>query len=177
MGFGPRKPRDCGEVAAALCPNCGNHVTFHLLETRNWFSVFFVPLVPGRARHVVFCPICHYGVQVEGTALDAARELVEMTAAQQSQTVDPVAYRATVDAFWSMLGGERLANAGDAQPAPPSPSPGVRAEGPAAAPPATETAAPSPPAGWYTDPFGEADERYWDGERWTAGTNPPSLRS
>jgi hypothetical protein len=88
-----------------------------------------------------------------------------MTAAQQSHAVDPVAYRTKVDAFWSLLGGERLANAGDAQPAT------------AAAPPTAETAAPAPPAGWYTDPFGEADERYWDGDRWTAGTNPPSLRS
>jgi hypothetical protein len=169
MGFGPRKPRDCGEVAPALCPHCGNHVTFHLLEIRNWFSVFFVPLVPGRARHVVYCPVCQYGVEVSGDALEAARELVDLTAAPRPGATDVAGYHRKVDRFWSMLGGERLADARDAQPAR-GPADIAGREAPA---PAAESATPAPPAGWYTDPFGESEQRYWDGERWTAGTNPP----
>lgn len=159
MGFGPRKPRDCGEVAPALCPNCGNHVSFRLFEMRNWFRLFFVPVVPGRARHAVICPVCQYGIEISGDALHHAEALVELTAAKASGLVDPATYRAQVDAFWSMLGGERLADPHDAQP------------------PAGDTAVQGPPAGWYADPFGESEQRYWDGERWTAGTNPPVLKS
>ena len=28
-------------------------------------------------------------------------------------------------------------------------------------------AAPSPPSGWYPDPYGRHEMRYWDGARWT----------
>jgi len=170
MGFGPRKPRDRGEVAPALCPNCGNHVTFRLLEMRNWFSVFFVPVVPGRARHAVVCPVCQYGILVEGEALERARELVDLTASSRQGDVAPATYRAAVDRFWGLVGGQPLADRRDARPSVDEP---VRDSPPPPPPPTEEQAAPNPPAGWYTDPFGESEQRYWDGERWTAGTNPP----
>jgi hypothetical protein len=190
MGYGPRRPKDHGEVAPALCPHCGNHVVFRLLELRNWFSLFLVPLVPGRARHLVVCPVCQYGIELEPATLALAQELVELTARQRAGAVDPSEYRRKVDRFWSSLGGERLADTGDARPGgPPSPEPQRSHEGersPAAEsapgpldapPPSPGSQVPNPPAGWYRDPFGEADERYWDGERWTAGTNPPSFTS
>ena len=30
----------------------------------------------------------------------------------------------------------------------------------------------NPPAGWYRDPAGLADMRWWDGDRWTASVRP-----
>lgn len=164
MGFGPRQPRDLGPVAPALCPNCGNHVDFHLFEMRNWFRLFFVPVVPGRARHAVICPVCRYGIETSDAALAAARELIGLNSTEGHDAVAPALYRQKIDAFWSMLGGERLADPYDARPS--------RGQ-PASDRPAPRQPAPNPPAGWYVDPFGEADQRYWDGERWTAGTNPP----
>jgi hypothetical protein len=171
MGYGPRRPKDHGEVAPALCPNCGNHVAFRLLELRNWFSLFFVPIVPGRSRHLVVCPVCQYGIELTQPQLALAEELVELTARHREADGDPVAYRTKVDEFWASLGGERLADMGDARPG------ATRDESLDAPPPTPDRAAPNPPAGWYADPFGEADERYWDGERWTAGTNPPLFRT
>ena len=36
------------------------------------------------------------------------------------------------------------------------------------------TNATPPPMGWYPDPAGSEQERYWDGERWTRNLrNPP----
>jgi hypothetical protein len=168
MGFGPRKPKDLGDVAPALCPNCGNHVVFRLLELRSWFSLFFVPLVPGRARHVVVCPICQYGIELTSEQLVVARRLVDLTAQQSAGAGDPAAYRRSVDSFWSMLGGQRLDERHEAGTSGP-PASQARFD----APPPDPATAVSPPAGWYPDPFDESDQRYWDGERWTAGTNPP----
>lgn len=159
-------------MAPALCPNCGNHVVFHLLEVRNWLRLFFVPLVPGRARHVVYCPVCQYGIDLTAEQTEAARTLIALTAGQRSGSVDPAVYRRTVDEFWSMLGGERLLDVRDARPGPP-PSDHGEFDAPA---PDPGTATSGPAAGWYGDPFGESQQRYWDGERWTAGTNPPVFK-
>lgn len=179
MGFGPRKPKDLGQVAPALCPNCGNHVVFHLLEIRNWFSLFFLPIVPGRARHLAFCPVCQYGIELEGEQLAEARKLVELTKAQRAGSIDPAEYRRAVDAFWKLLGGERLLDVRDTPPRGRHPSEQAQPAGPGeldAPPPDMGSAVPAPPAGWYADPFRESEQRYWDGERWTAGTNPPVFR-
>jgi hypothetical protein len=179
MGFGPRKPKDLGEVAPALCPNCGNHVVFRLLELRNWFSLFFLPIVPGRARHLTFCPVCQYGIELTPEQLIEARRLVELTSTQRAGSIDPAAYRRNVDAFWTMLGGERLLDVRDAQPR--SRHPSEQTGDPDtvdldAPPPDPGSAVPGPPAGWYPDPYRESAQRYWDGERWTAGTNPPVFK-
>lgn len=32
-----------------------------------------------------------------------------------------------------------------------------------------------PPPGWYPDPGGSGDERWWDGRQWTDRTRPPAL--
>jgi hypothetical protein len=171
MGYGPRRPKDRGEVAPALCPNCGNHVVFRLYELRNWFSLFLVPVVPGKARHIVMCPVCQYGIELSPEQRVLADELVGLTARQRAGAVDPAVYRTKVDDFWSSLGGERLVDTGDARPRSAHPSTaGLDAPAPAAG-----TERPNPPAGWYADPYDQARQRYWDGERWTAGTNPPSF--
>lgn len=51
-----------------------------------------------------------------------------------------------------------------AQPAQPAPQPAQPA-------PAPEPAASLPPAGWYSDPSGQARLRYWDGQAWTEQTS------
>lgn len=33
----------------------------------------------------------------------------------------------------------------------------------------------NPPAGWYPDPTGAAQQRYWDGEQWTGALAAPTV--
>jgi hypothetical protein len=119
----------------------------------------------------VLCPICQYAIKLDEGALESARGLLDMVARGVPDR-DPAAHRRAVDEFWAGLGGHRLADAGDAQ-ASESPAKPAQLDAP---PPDPTTATASPPAGWYTDPFGESEQRYWDGEQWTAGTNPPVFR-
>ncbi|MFN8041065.1 MAG: DUF2510 domain-containing protein [Acidimicrobiales bacterium] len=217
FGYGPRRPRDLGPVAPARCPACGNQVEFHLLQQRSWVSLFFVPVIPTSARHLLVCPVCQHAVGLDAHQGRLARGLASARTDHLAGRLDDAGYRAQVDAFWRAagatheddhpsgptpagpgeagMGGGWWPGAGDpGAPAPPSepppgrsgawpsaghpsqqPGPRPPEPGPAAPPPDPASRRPDPDPGWYPDPFGEADERYWDGARWTQGTKPPRV--
>lgn len=215
FGYGPRRPRDLGPVAPARCPACGNQVEFHLLQQRSWVSLFFVPVIPTSARHLLVCPICQHAVGLDTHQGRLAHGLASARADHLAGRLDDDAYRAQVDAFWRAVGATRdddpsptgpgpgpggawWPGAGDpttpSSPNDPAPSgswpsaghpsqqsgtgaPGPPAPGPSASAPPPDPAErrPDPDPGWYPDPFDEADERYWDGTRWTQGTKPPRV--
>ena len=215
FGYGPRRPRDLGPVAPARCPACGNQVEFHLLQQRSWVSLFFVPVIPTSARHLLVCPICQHAVGLDTHQGRLAHGLASARADHLAGRLDDDAYRAQVDAFWRAVGATRdddpsptgpgpgpggawWPGAGDpttpSSPNDPAPSgswpsaghpsqqsgtgaPGPPEPGPSASAPPPDPAErrPDPDPGWYPDPFDEADERYWDGTRWTQGTKPPRV--
>lgn len=41
-------------------------------------------------------------------------------------------------------------------------------------PPVAAPAQPTTPPGWYPDPSGTGQQRYWDGTTWTAHVHPPT---
>ena len=222
FGYGPRRPRDLGPVAPARCPACGNQVEFHLLQERSWVSLFFVPVIPTSARHLLVCPVCQHAVGLDAHQGRLAHGLASARADHLAGRLDDDAYRAQVDAFWRAAGATRDGDpgptsdagptSGSAEPGPTagtwwpgSPDPGAPSPpaepgpghpaawpsaghpsqqsggrptepGPGAAPPPDPASRrPDPDPGWYPDPFDEADERYWDGTRWTQGTKPPRV--
>ncbi len=47
------------QARPAVCPHCGNSVQLTSYDTRLWFVVFFLPVVPlGRKRVLDYCPRC-----------------------------------------------------------------------------------------------------------------------
>jgi hypothetical protein len=108
MGFGPGDPKDLGAVARAMCPNCRNAVVFHLVEVRNWFRLFLVPMVPGSKQHYLSCPTCQYAIEVDPVQDGVAEEMVSITARWRAGAVSDADYTRRVDAFWTFLGGDRL---------------------------------------------------------------------
>jgi tetratricopeptide (TPR) repeat protein len=56
------------QLRPAACPHCGRGVELKSYDTRLWFVVFFIPIVPlGHKRIVDQCPSCtrHYSVDAE----------------------------------------------------------------------------------------------------------------
>jgi tetratricopeptide (TPR) repeat protein len=44
---------------ADFCPHCGRHVTLSSYDTREWFVIVFIPILPlGRKRIMDSCPVC-----------------------------------------------------------------------------------------------------------------------
>ena len=73
FGFGT-KARALGWVAAA-CHVCGHSGNMMLIREATRLSIFFVPLIPIRTRHVLECPVCRSHIRVdksEARRLEAA---------------------------------------------------------------------------------------------------------
>jgi hypothetical protein len=119
MGYDAGEPKDLGDVARAVCPNCANDVYFRLLEARKWFRLFLVPVAPGSATYAVACPACRYAIDLDRAQVDLARGLLDATAAWRAGRIDKAVYRQQVDVFWAALGGRRLRGPGS----PPSTEP------------------------------------------------------
>lgn len=160
FGYGPRSPRDHGAAAPARCAVCRNEAVFRHIVQRNWFSLFFVPVVPIGTIHMLVCPICAATVPVAKNDVGLVEEIVRATADRDRGDLTPAAYQRLVDDFWTAITGSSTAG----RSAPPTGGPPA---------PASETRGPDPSPGWYPDPFGKSIRRYWDGARWTAGTDPP----
>jgi hypothetical protein len=193
FGYGPRPPHDHGEAAPATCRNCRNPVWFHYVTQRSMVSLFFVPLVPVRTEALLLCPTCAFRRVLEGRERQMASAMVQATADFRAGRLAPDDYHRYLEEFWDTVDGTRApsdghpsSQGGRSQPPAAPPAPTDHPSGPpgGAPDPVAERWAPAPDPGsrqpgpdpgWYPDPFGEARERYWDGERWTQGTNPPRI--
>src|SRR5438552_12325984 len=74
---------------AATCPHCRCETTLSSYDTRLWFVVFFIPLIPmGRKRIVDQCPRCtrHYVMDLD--KWEAAKQL-EISGALDKYRANP----------------------------------------------------------------------------------------
>jgi hypothetical protein len=171
FGFGAGAPKDQGPALPLRCPNCSNEVDYHYVVQRSWFRLFFIPVIPYATKHLLVCPVCSRGIKLEKAQAGAAAALVDATARRRAGALDPESHQRQVAALLAGLG----AAAPGPRPAPGAPQPAPQpAPAPALAPGPGGALEPSTPAGWFPDPYGQAEQRYWDGQRWTGGTIPPS---
>ena len=63
FGFGT-KAQALGWVAA-VCHVCGHSGSMMLVRERTRLSIFFIPLIPIRTRHVLECPVCQSRIRVD----------------------------------------------------------------------------------------------------------------
>ena len=66
-GFGHRTVKKYGQAAAAICGRCNNNVNRELVKITNWFTLFFIPIIPYKTRYYLSCPIC-------GEAMELSKE-------------------------------------------------------------------------------------------------------
>jgi hypothetical protein len=140
------------KALAFLTLACRNgHVAGHrVLKVTRKFTLFFVPLFPVKTRYYTECAQCGLWVQWNKEEAEAAARSGVTTAVGPG----PAAGAA------GGLAGAGSGGAGSGVPfdpvAPPlRPVSSLHLAPPAAAP------------GWYPDPAGEGELRYWDGAAWT----------
>ena len=79
FGWGHRTTRQYVPTISAKYTNCGNETWFHLLAYRNWFTLFFIPIIPYESKNLLLCPVCLRGLEFQGDQVHKARHLNELT--------------------------------------------------------------------------------------------------
>lgn len=151
FGWGGGRAKDFGPALPTDCPNCNNEVVLRYYTSTKWFSLFFIPVIPYNKRHLLICPICTWGLNLTPAQVPPARSLVASVAALQSGQLSADAFGQQVASFVNLL---TPVAAG-----PPQVTAAAQAE-PRQLPPAI------PGPGWYDDPFGRHEQRYWN-QAWT----------
>lgn len=66
FGWGNTRTKDYGEAYPIYCENCQNEVFYHTSKIRDWFTLFFIPVIPYRKEYWLSCPVCGAGYEIEG---------------------------------------------------------------------------------------------------------------
>src|SRR2546427_3624280 len=101
FGWGNGRKKDLGAAIPFNCPNCKNAVMLHYFTVTNWFSLFFIPLIPLRTRHLMVCPICTRAIKIEREHVPLAKQLVASSAALSAGSMDEQEYEREVQRFWA----------------------------------------------------------------------------
>ena len=53
------------EIGHFNCSHCHNTVPFNFVKHIDWFTLYFVPIIPMHTEYWAECPICSYGLEIE----------------------------------------------------------------------------------------------------------------
>jgi zinc-ribbon family len=64
FGWGKKTKRTFGLVGPYHCVTCGRDSLFRLVRVVNWFTLFFVPVIPYSKEYFLVCPNCSKAIQL-----------------------------------------------------------------------------------------------------------------
>lgn len=76
FGMGKQTVKRLGKTSARTCGHCHKRVELILVKVVDWFTVFFIPIIPYMTRYALICPLCEGAREVDRDELnDISREL------------------------------------------------------------------------------------------------------
>ena len=72
------KDKELGQSQVSYeCERCNNVSRYRIFRRRNWFTIFWIPLIPLSTKYYIACPVCNYGQQIKkAEALDKLQDTV-----------------------------------------------------------------------------------------------------
>ncbi len=92
FGWGHQKNRDYGPTLPIKCSNCNNEVFLHLVHSKVWFTLFFIPLIPYESKYYLLCEVCFNGIMLNGSQIDIAKKLNQTTLSLINQQISEEQY-------------------------------------------------------------------------------------
>lgn len=88
FGWGKQTISQVGIVFKNLCGNCHNEEYWVLKKTTKWFTLFFIPIIPYSTEYFLSCPICTYGITLDGVQIEQLRPIAEANQALIEGEID-----------------------------------------------------------------------------------------
>ncbi len=77
FGWGFQTIKNFGPAFRRLCDHCHNEEYWILTRVMTWFTLFFIPIFPYEIKHHLACPICKYGLVLNGDQTSKIKPLAE----------------------------------------------------------------------------------------------------
>ncbi len=98
------------QTRSGPCPHCGNQVELKSYDTRKWFVIVLIPIIPiGRLRIIDYCPACNRHYAMEADKWETAKQL-EVSGAQEKYRTNPTPESA-IEAHQQMMNYHQLEDA------------------------------------------------------------------
>lgn len=97
FGWGRRTNKEYGPALPVEYPNCNNKTFWHLLQSRSWFTLFFVPVIPYESGHYLLCTICGLGTELRGEDIETAKYLCDLTVSFMDKEITEQSYTQAVN--------------------------------------------------------------------------------
>jgi len=65
FGWGHRTIKLIGPTIVQECLSCNTSSYFSLVKTTDWFTLFFIPIIPYETKYYLECPICKNAFELE----------------------------------------------------------------------------------------------------------------
>lgn len=77
FGWGKQTVKNHGPVSIYHCNHCNNDKTWTLYSRKTWFTLFFIPVIPYKTEHLMLCPICNQGVELDNEKFNKLKAIAE----------------------------------------------------------------------------------------------------
>lgn len=77
FGWGRQTIKNYGITFEHMCSNCNNEDYWQLVRSTTWFTLFFIPVIPYEQKYFILCPICEYGIRINGNDIYNLKVLAE----------------------------------------------------------------------------------------------------
>jgi hypothetical protein len=61
FGFGHRTNKENELRELTQCHHCYNATRWNISKQTNWFTLFFIPVIPVKTEYWKICPVCRQG--------------------------------------------------------------------------------------------------------------------
>lgn len=75
FGWGFQTIKNLGPAFRRLCDNCHNEEYWILSRIMTWFTLFFIPIFPYEVKHHLACPVCKYGLVLNGEQVSSIKPI------------------------------------------------------------------------------------------------------
>lgn len=100
----PTKTKTIGAASPGYCDHCHNQSVWHLVKTRQWLTLFWIPVFPiSTSDYYLYCEICQAGAKLHDDEVEEAKDMVEHTEAYHNRELGEEEYVEHVNQFSETL--------------------------------------------------------------------------